>query len=1014
MFGIALLVHAQRLTGSFAIAGLVSGAYAVASAAAAPLLGGLVDRCGQTWVLLCGATATAVVLLADGLLPPGAPPLVLVVLGAATGFFSPPLAACVRTLLPAIVADSSRLPALFALESTVLEVTFVAGPPLALGLGSVWSPGGALVVSGLVMLAGTLAFAAQPASRRWRPQRPTPGARGGSLRSPAMRTLVAILVGTGAAFGATEVGVTAAAHALGSGGVAGLLLGLWGMGSLLGGIAATRVGGSARSSRGLVMLLAALALGHGALILTTGSLVAIGIVITLAGATIAPTVSSIYAMVDAATPPGTETEAYSWLLTASLVGASLGSAAGGALAQSAGAAVSFLLVVVAGTLAVLIAILRSPSLGNPPGEQRKPWIDGFSFDADLGWIEGVSVRRLGSRFAAITLLALLVAFSLLAGASSAKRGPAAGARQVFMKHPVAVGTGGAVASMDLDASKAGIQVLERGGNAVDAAVATASALGDTIPFVAGPGGGGFMVIYLARTHQVVTIDGRETCPSACTATMFTNPQTGQPMDYDYESEQPLSTGVPGMVAAWAKAVGHYGRLNLASDLQPAIADAEHGFRTNFDFQQLEQSGLDVLRAYPASRSLFLTKDGNPLPVGTLLRNPDLAKTYRLLARFGPSYLYDGPLGRAIVNADDHPALTPGTTLITQPGIMQLGDLRSYRARVQAPTRVAYRGLQIYGMAPPSSGGSTEGEILNILSGFKLSAEPRATALFHYLEASRLAYADRNAYVGDPRYVKVPLSGLLSPAFAATRRCLIHDTALPSPQPAGDPYPPYSGCAGAASASPGASQPTAASAEDHHTNNIVAVDKWGDVVAYTNTINFFGGSGEAVPGYGFLLNDEMTDFDFAPPAPGANDPNLPAGGKIPRSSMGPIIAFRDGKPVFSIGAAGGSTIIETIVQTVINHVDFRMSLPAALAAPRVSQTNSKTSLAEPAFYNSPLRQQLQSELGEQFTESTGPVLPLNYYPGDATALQILGHGRAEAIAEPVRLGGGSALVVHPSR
>jgi gamma-glutamyltranspeptidase / glutathione hydrolase len=261
---------------------------------------------------------------------------------------------------------------------------------------------------------------------------------------------------------------------------------------------------------------------------------------------------------------------------------------------------------------------------------------------------------------------------------------------------------------------------------------------------------------------------------------------------------------------------------------------------------------------------------------------------------------------------------------------------------------------------------------------------------------------------------VPLSGLLSPTFAATRRCLIHDTALSSPQPAGRPYPRYAGCSGVPAPSAHDIQASAASPEQHHTNNIVAVDKWGNIVAYTNTINFFGGSGQTVPGYGFLLNDEMTDFDFAPPAPGAYDPNLPAGGKIPRSSMGPIIALRHGKPVFAIGAAGGSTIIETVVQTLINHVDFGMSLPAALAAPRVSQTNSTTSLAEPAFYNSPLRQQLQREFGEQFTESTGPVLPLNYYPGDATALQILGHGQAQAIAEPVRLGGGSALAVHSSR
>ena len=621
------------------------------------------------------------------------------------------------------------------------------------------------------------------------------------------------------------------------------------------------------------------------------------------------------------------------------------------------------------------------------------------------------MRRVGLGLTAAAVAALLAVPSPGESAASARHAGAQGAvPAAARKQAVAVGTGGAVASMDLDASKAGVEVLKRGGNAIDAAVATASTMGDTIPFVAGPGGGGFMVIYLAHSHRVVTIDGRETCPSACTSTMFVNPRTGHPMDYDYASEQPLSTGVPGMVANWAKAIRMYGRRSFAADLQPAIAVAKHGFRTNFDFKQLEESGLGVLRAYTASRALFLTKGGNPLPVGTLLRNPQLAKTYELLARHGPSYLYDGPIGRAIVNADDHPVLYPGTTLITKPGILRERDLRSYAVRIQPPTRVGYRGLQVYGMSPPSSGGSTEGEILNILSGWKLGRQPRARALFEYLEASRLAYADRDAYVGDPRYVRVPLSGLLSPAFAATRRCLIHNTALPSPQPPGHPYPPYARCSKSASAA----STSSASPEQTHTNNIVATDKWGDIVVYTNTINFFGGSGETVPGYGFLLNDEMTDFDFAPSTPDARDPNLPAGGKIPRSSMGPVIALRHGKPVFAIGAAGGSTIITTVVQTLINHVDFGMSLPAALAAPRVSQTNSKTSLAEPAFYSSSLAQQLHRQFGEKFTEATGPILPLDHYPGDATALQILSHGRVEAIAEPVRLGGGSALAVHPTR
>jgi gamma-glutamyltranspeptidase/glutathione hydrolase len=585
--------------------------------------------------------------------------------------------------------------------------------------------------------------------------------------------------------------------------------------------------------------------------------------------------------------------------------------------------------------------------------------------------------------------------------------PAAGqASASAAQEPVAVGTGGAVASMDTDASQAGIDALKHGGNAIDAAVATASTLGVTIPFVAGPGGGGFMVIYLAKTHQIVTIDGRETCPSACTPTMFTDPKTGQPLGYDYASDQPLATGVPSMVATWAKAISRYGRGSLAADLQPAIRVADHGFRVNADFRQLTESDLPELQAYPASRALLLTRAGNPLPVGSLLRNPDLARTYRLLGRYGPSYLYDGPLGQAIVAADDHPVVTPGSTVVALPGIMTTSDLRAYRARVQAPTHVRYRGLDIYSMAPPSSSGSTVGEALNILSGYNLSAEPRATALFHYLEASRLAYADRNAYVGDPRYVSVPLPELLSPAFAATRRCLIHNQALTSPVAPGNPNPPYQGCQNQNSAQ-------AASSEGRHTNNIVTEDKWGNIVAYTNTINFFGGSGETVPGYGFLLNNEMTDFDFAPPSPGAYDPNLPAGGKQPRSSMGPVIALRGGQPVFSVGAAGGSTIITTILQIILNHVDFGMSLPAALAAPRVSQTNSATSLAEPAFYDSPLRTQLTSQFGEQFTVATGPILPLDHYPGDATALAILGRGRSEAIAEPVRLGGGSALVVDPS-
>src|ERR1700744_1033297 len=427
--------------------------------------------------------------------------------------------------------------------------------------------------------------------------------------------------------------------------------------------------------------------------------------------------------------------------------------------------------------------------------------------------------RLRRRWLTVSSLSALTALAVAIPAqlSSASQAPASASAT---KQPVAVGTGGAVASRDLGASQAGIDALKHGGNAIDAAVATASALGVTIPFVAGPGGGGFMVIYLARQHEVVTIDGRENCPQACTTTMFIDPKTGKPYDYDYASDQPLATGVPSMVATWSTALQKYGRLSLGDDLQPAISLAKKGFRTDADFQQLTQSDLPELQPSPASHWL-LTSTGQPLPVGTLLKNPDLAKTYELLGKYGPSYLYDGPLGKAIVQADDHPVTTPGQTTVQLPGIMTTNDLRAYRARIQAPTHVNYRGLDIYSMAPPSSSGSTVGEALNILSGYNLSAEPRATALFHYLEGSRLAYADRNAYVGDPRYVSVPLSGLLSPAFAATRRCLIHSQALASPVAPGNPAPPYQGCQSQ-------NQAQAASPEGRHTNNIVTEDKWGNI------------------------------------------------------------------------------------------------------------------------------------------------------------------------------------------
>jgi gamma-glutamyltranspeptidase/glutathione hydrolase len=308
------------------------------------------------------------------------------------------------------------------------------------------------------------------------------------------------------------------------------------------------------------------------------------------------------------------------------------------------------------------------------------------------------------------------------------------------------------------------------------------------------------------------------------------------------------------------------------------------------------------------------------------------------------------------------------------------------------------------MGPPSSGGSTVGEALNILEGYDLAASSRVQALFHYLEASRLAFADRNRWVGDPDYVDVPLRGLLSQGFADERRCLIGERANVSPVPPGDPFPPFGpGCAAGGVAVAGPAGPPS-------TTHLSVADRWGNVVSYTLTIEQTGGSGMVVPGFGFLLNNELTDFNPEPLFAGVPDPNLPAPGKRPRSSMSPTIVVRDGRPVLAIGSPGGATIITTVLQILVERLDLGRSLPEAIAAPRVSQRNSDPGDAEPAFLASPEAAALQA-LGEQFRPAPATA-PLPSEIGAAAGIAFFSHGLLQAAAEPVRRGGGSALVVHP--
>ncbi len=575
------------------------------------------------------------------------------------------------------------------------------------------------------------------------------------------------------------------------------------------------------------------------------------------------------------------------------------------------------------------------------------------------------------------------------------------------RQAVAVGYGGAVSSVNPYASQAGIDVLRHGGNAVDAAVATAAALGVVEPYSAGVGGGGYLVYYNARTHQVGTIDGRETAPARMGQNAFIDPSTGKPIAFNDAVDSGLSVGIPGTPATWQEALSRWGTIPLARALRPATKIAEDGFVVNSQFRAQTAMNEARFRDITPTAQLFLP--GGQLPVvGSRFRNPDLANTYRLLARDGIGALYDGPLGRDIVRTVQHPPVAPGSDRTFRPGLMDTSDLAAYHAVRRAPTHTTYRGLDVYSMAPSSSGGTTVGEALNILENFHLSAADsadRVQALHHYLEASRIAFADRNRWVGDPAFSNVPTQALLSKAFAKDRACLISPTStLTSPVAPGDPNHPGTGCP----AGKGTPQPY----EGTSTTHLVTADRWGNVVSYTLTIEQTGGSAITVPGRGFLLNNELTDFDFAPISPSAPDPNLPAPGKRPRSSMSPTIVLRDGHPYLAVGSPGGSTIITTVLQTLVNRIDLGMTLPQAVAAPRISQRNAANTEAEPAFLDSPDRAALE-KLGQHFV-----LAPPTFTPspeiGAVAGLEFLGHGLIQAAAEPVRRSGGSAMVVVPKR
>jgi gamma-glutamyltranspeptidase / glutathione hydrolase len=579
-----------------------------------------------------------------------------------------------------------------------------------------------------------------------------------------------------------------------------------------------------------------------------------------------------------------------------------------------------------------------------------------------------------------TTLALLAIAAALAAPATTHAQPVAHAVQA-----VAQGTGGAAASVDKAATDAAIQTLRSGGNAVDAAVAAAAVLGVVEPYSCGIGGGGFMVV---RTPQgrVTTFDSRETAPLAMRPDSFF--ENGAALALPAARYSGLSAGVPGTVRGWTLALRRFGSRPLRRLLGPAIRTAREGFVVDQTFVDQTTPNVPWFDDLPATRAIYLDSDGTPRDVGATLQNPDLAKTLRRIARRGPAGFYRGPVARAIARAVQAPPTGPEADQTWRPGLMTETDIGRYRARQRVPTRVAYRGLDVFSMGPPSSGGTTVGEALNILEQVEnYPALPEPEKLHYFLEASRFAFADRGAYLGDPSFSDVPVATLLSDSFAATRRAAITPAAANATVPA-------------------AAIPTgqaAASRPEQSTTHLTVADRTGMVVSYTFTIESTGGNGIVVPGWGFLLNNELTDFTYG----ATTGPNRAEGGKRPRSSMAPTYVERQGQPLLALGSPGGASIITTVLHVLTQRLDFGRPLPEAIAAPRASQRNGATSEPEQAFLDAYGAALQAPPFGHAFGTPAAEL-------GAATGIELAPDGSMLAAAEPTRRGGGNAQVVSARR
>ena len=470
------------------------------------------------------------------------------------------------------------------------------------------------------------------------------------------------------------------------------------------------------------------------------------------------------------------------------------------------------------------------------------------------------------------------------------------------------GQRGVVATVHPAATEAAIKVLKDGGNAVDAAVAAALMLGVVDGYNSGIGGGCFILIRQPN-GKILAIDGRETAPGRATRDMYVRDGEARP---DLSQTGPLASGTPGALAAYADAVSRAGRRSLKELLLPAAKVAEEGFLVDRAYAARLAATADDLARFEGSRAVLLKPNGEPYQQGDLLRQPDLGHTYRAIADEGTDWFYQGPLAKTV-----------GEWMQANGGILTAEDFSSYRTVRREPVITEYRGHRIVGFPPPSSGGVHVAQILNILEQFDLSSTYKRdpAEVWHITaEAMKLSFADRAYWLGDPQFANVP-RGLVDKAYAAqlarridTNRASVvarHD--MP-PRNKTDHY-------------------------DKHTTHIAAADGEGNWVAITATINTTFGSKVIVPGTGVLLNNEMDDFSIQPGVPNAfglvgAEANAIEPGKRPLSSMSPTIVLKEGRPVMTLGAAGGPKIISQVVLAIVNRIDLGMSLQEAVAAPRL--------------------------------------------------------------------------------